>query len=79
MSCRPNQCNPLADSTISHSFRKQGNPDGLKFLERVSGADALAYRQPAGARPIVLEFLQEWSAVAGRSPAFACEIGGWVF
>jgi hypothetical protein len=36
----------------------------MKFRERVSGAHALAYCQPVGARPIVLEFLQEWSAVA---------------
>ena len=48
----------------------------MQCLEGVRGADVLAYRQPVGARQIVLEFLQEWNAVAERSPAFASEIEG---
>jgi hypothetical protein len=76
MSCRPNQCNPLAERAISHSFRTQGDPNRCSVWNEFGGADVLAYRQPVGARQIVLEFLQEWNAVAERSRVFASEIEG---
>jgi hypothetical protein len=76
ISCRPNQCNSLADHTIDGYFPQTGRAEWMKFQERSSGADALANCQLVGARPNVLEFLQEWSAVAERSLAFPYQIEG---